>query len=615
MLKRRSRPSRLRDTASGMQRIIHHVAPYMAQHRGLALGSAMALIGVTLMRLLEPLPVKLVIDRVVVVGGQQAATGIAWIDGLPPMELLAFCSGMVVVTIGLRALFGYLSTVGFALTGSRIMAELRHDLYRHLQSLSLSFHDRARTGDLTMRMVGDVGMMREAAVTALLPFATNVLIVFGMAGVMLWLNWQLALIALAPLPLLAFATFKLGRRIQSVSREQRKREGGIAAATSESMAGMRVVQALSLEDRMAETFASHNSGSLTDGVRAKRLSASLERTTDVIAGVSTAMVLGFGALLVIRRVITPGDLIVFLTYLKSTFRPIRDFAKNTTRIAKATAAGERVVDLLEEEPEVCDAPGAVVAPAFAGQIDFDAVDFAYGGGGDVMNAFALSIAPGELVALVGHSGAGKSTAASLLMRLYDPQAGRVLIDGADIRSFTLASLRGQISTVLQEPLLFSDTIRENIALAYPEASDAEIEAAARNANAHDFIMRLPDGYDTVLAERGASLSMGQRQRISIARAALRRSPILVFDEPTASLDRENEALVIDALLRTAKGRTTLLVTHDLDFAAHADRIVLIDDGHITESGKPAELAKRGGAYTRLIGARDTGGGLRLAVAR
>ncbi len=613
MLKWRSRPTKLRETASGMRRIYQHVSPYMAQHRGLAIGSALALIGATLMRLLEPLPVKLVIDRVVVVGAQQASSGIAWIDSLPPMQLLVFCSAMVVTAIGLRALFGYVSTVGFALAGSRIMGQLRHDLYCHLQSLSLSFHDRARTGDLTMRMVGDVGMMREAAVTALLPLATNVLIVTGMAGVMLWLNWQLALIALAPVPLLALATVKLGKRIQTVSREQRKREGGIAAATSESMAGMRVVQALSLEGRMTRTFASHNAGSLTDGVRAKRLSASLERATDIIAGVSTAMVLGFGALLVIRRTITPGDLIVFLTYLKSTFRPIRDFAKNTSRIAKATAAGERVVDLLEEEPDICDAPDAVTAPPFRGRICFDAVGFAYPGGGEVMNGFNLSIAPGELVALVGHSGAGKSTAASLLMRLYDPLWGRILIDGRDIRSFTLPSLRGQISTILQEPLLFSETIRENIALSCPEASDAEIEAAARLANAHEFIMRLPDGYDTVLSERGASLSMGQRQRIAIARAALRQSPILVLDEPTASLDRENEGLVIDALLRTARGRSTLLVTHDLEFAARADRIVLIDDGRIAESGEPAEMAARGGAFARLLAARDGGSGVRHAV--
>jgi len=589
----------------GMRRILSHLRPYLPRYRGLLGGAMLALIGATLMRLIEPWPLKLVIDRVLVDPPVGAPLGIPFIDELAPLHLLTASAALVVVVIGMRALLEYVSTIGFALAGSRILTHLRHDLYRHLQRLSLSFHDRARTGDLTMRVVGDIGMMREVAVTAVMPLAANVLILVGMGAVMLWLNWQLALLALAPLPLLALTTVRLGRRIQAVSREQSGREGNIAAATAESMAGMRVVQALSLEKRMSATFASQNNQTLTDGVKAKRLSAGLERSTDLLVGVSTALVLWYGAVLVLRGALTPGDLIVFLAYLKNAFRPVRDFAKYTGRLAKATAAGERVVDLLEEVPDVRDAPGAVPAPAFAGSIRFEQVGFNYAGAATVLDGIDLAIEPGQIVALVGSSGAGKSTVASLLMRLYDPTAGRVVIDGRDIREYTLDSLRAQISVVLQDPLLFSDSMRENIALADPSASDADIEAAARLANAHDFIMASAEGYDTVLAERGGSLSAGQRQRLTIARAALRRNRILILDEPTTGLDRENSRLVIDALRRLARDRSVLLVTHDLDFAAEADVIAMLDHGRIVESGSHAELLGADRAYAALFRARRT----------
>ena len=605
MLIRRSRPVRLAQMRGGMRRILRHLMPYLPRYRGLLGGAGLALIGATLMRLIEPWPLKLVIDRVLVVPPVGAPVGIRFIDELAPLELLTACAALVVVVIAARAMLEYVSTIGFALAGSRILTHLRHDLYRHLQRLSLSFHDRARTGDLTMRIVGDIGMMREVAVTAVMPLAANVLVLVGMGAVMLWLNWQLALLALLPLPLLALTTVKLGRRIQAVSRKQRGREGNMAAATAESMAGMRVVQALSLQERMSASFASQNDQSLTDGVKAKRLMAGLERSADLLVGVSTALVLWYGAVLVMRGTLTPGDLIVFLAYLKNAFKPVRDFAKYSGRLAKATAAGERVVDLLEEVPDVRDAPGAVPAPAFAGSIRFEQVGFHYAGAATVLDGIDLAIEPGQIVALVGSSGAGKSTVASLLMRLYDPTAGRILIDGRDIREVTLDSLRGQISVVLQDPLLFSDSMRENIALADPSASEAEIEAAARLANAHDFIMATPEGYDTVLAERGLSLSAGQRQRLTIARAALRRNRILILDEPTTGLDGENARLVIEALRRLSHERSVLLITHDLDFAAQADVIAVLDEGRIVERGSHGELLEANGAYAALFRARRT----------
>lgn len=598
MLRRRRRAARMGELRTGIARVYRHVAPYLRLHRGLAVGSGAALVGATLLRLAEPWPLKLVIDNVIDPQGD-ARTGIAMLDGLSPAVLLAVCAGFVLAIVAARALCEYLSTVGFALTGSRVLIALRQDLYGHLQRLSLSFHDRARAGDLTIRVVNDISSMREAMVTAMLPFATNVLVFVGMASVMLLLDWRLALVALVPLPLLAFTTVRLGRRIQTVSRELRKREGGIAATTAEVLGGIREIQALSLEDRMANRFARNNQGSLSDGVKAKRLSAALERATDIIAGLSTALTLWYGAVLVLRGDLSVGDLVVFLAYLKYTFRPIRDFAKNSSRIAKATAAGERIADLFEEEAEVCDRPDAVEAPAFAGRVVFDAVHFSHGPDTPVIEALDLTIAPHELVALVGPSGAGKSTIASLLSRLYDPLEGAIRIDGYDLRSLTLRSLRKQIGVVLQDHLILADTVAANISLAAPDASPDEIEESARLAGAHEFIMALPQGYDTPLTERGGSLSAGQRQRIVIARAALRAAPILVLDEPTTGLDPESEVLIGKAIQRLAERATVILITHDMGLAAAADRVVVLEGGRIAEEGAPQRLLAEGGRFAEM----------------
>jgi ATP-binding cassette, subfamily B, bacterial len=596
-----SRPDTLTKALPGLKRVVLRFAPYLRPHRPLLAGATAALIGATLMRLLEPWPLKFVIDRVVPssVAGT-GGSGIPAIDALDPMLLLALCAIGVVAIIGMRALFQYLATIGFALVGSRVLTEVRTSLFRHLQGLSLGFHTRAKTGDLTMRLIGDVGMLKETAVTAALPLAANVLVLAGMIAVMLVLDWQLALIALLPLPLLWLGSIRVGKKIQDVSRKQRRLEGDMAATAAEAMAGMRTVQALSIEDRAAESFTVANRRSLKDGVKAKRLAAGLERMVDLLVALATALVLYFGALQVMRARITPGDLIVFITYLKATFRPIRSYAKYTARLAKASAAGERVVELLDEVPDVRDAPEARPAPPLRGDVAFEDVTFAYRDGLPALERLSLRVAAGTSVALTGPSGAGKSTIASLLLRLHDPSGGRILFDGEDINGFTLTSLRAQVSLVPQETLLFRGTIAENIALgAGREVSEAEIEAAARRANAHDFIAALPDGYATECAERGATLSAGQRQRIAIARAMLRESPIIVLDEPTTGLDGGNEAAVTDAIWRLAAGRTTFLITHDLAQAARADRILFLDDGRIAEEGAHASLIARGGRYARL----------------
>ena len=373
----------------------------------------------------------------------------------------------------------------------------------------------------------------------------------------------------------------------------------MAATAAESIAAIREVKALSLEDAFAEDFGSRNVQSQHEELKAARLSAKLGRTVDGLAAVATALTLWYGAVLTLRGAMTPGDLLVFLTYLKRAVKPAKDFAKYTGRLAKATAAGERVADLLAQRPDVRDLPGAAPAPALAGAVRFEAADFAYEKNKTILTDVSFETAPGSFVVLTGPSGSGKSTLVSLLMRLHEPNQGRVMIDGRDVRDYTLASLRPQVSVVLQEAILFATTVSDNIGFGVPDATPEQIEAAARTANAHDFIMELPEGYDTVIGERGATLSQGQRQRISIARAAMRRTPILILDEPTNGLDEENEREVTAALKRLARGRTTFLITHDLKLTALADEILYLDNGRLVERGAPAELIRSGGSFSAM----------------
>ena len=461
-----------------------------------------------------------------------------------------------------------------------------------------------------MRVIGDVGVLQDVAVTAFLPGLANALTIVGMAAVMLSLNAPLALLALATGPLFLVSTARRSRRIHETARQQRRQQGAMAAAAAESIGAVKVIRALSLEGTFAQAFTRQNRKNLATGAYATRLSAGLERTVDLLIALGTALVLWFGARFVLHGAMTPGDLIVFLAYVKNAFRPVKDAAKYTGRLARASAAGERVLDLLDRTPDVRDLPGAVAAPALRGAVRFEGVHFAYEPGRPALEQIDCDIEPGRRVALVGPSGSGKSTFASLVLRLYDPTAGRVLVDARDVREYTLASLRAQMSVVLQDSLLFAATVRDNIAYGAPGASPEAIEAAARLANAAGFIEALPQGYDTVLGERGLTLSHGQRQRIAIARAAIRQAPILILDEPTTGLDKQNERAVIDALERVAAGRTTLLITHEPRLAARADLILYLEAGRVRERGTPAELLRLDGRYAaihRLQGAAPGSG--------
>lgn len=599
------RPASQSASLPGLRRLLRRFGPYLRPQRRLIAGALGSLLVVTALRLLEPWPLKFIIDRLVSAGrgASHAAGHLAGFaaDELTTSVLIPLGALALVLVAGLKAGAEYLSSIGFSLIGSRVMTALREDLFHHLQRLSLDFHVKRRAGDLTLRLLGDVGLLKETLVIAALPLLASVLVLAGMIAVMLLLNWRLALVALLPLPLLWLSGQRISRRIRSASRTQGQRESLMAASAAESLAAIRTVQAMGLEQRVGVSFTGANRKSGGDGVKAGRLAAALERSVDVLVAGATALVLWCGANEVLRGKLSPGELLVFLTYFKNAMRPARDYAKYSGRLAKAGAAGERIIELLDEQPAVRDRDQAREAPALTGQVRFHQVSFAYHRDAPpVLDALDLEIRAGERIAITGASGAGKSTLASLLLRLYDPVSGTVSVDGHDIRDLTVASLRQQIDLVPQDTALFAGSLHDNIALAAGRTvTRAEVEQAARLANAHDFIAGLPRGYDTVVGERGATLSNGQRQRIAIARAALRQGALLILDEATVGLDQQNTTLVNDALARLAAGRTCLAITHDLAFAAHADRIVHLDAGRIAEAGDHASLIARNGRYAAL----------------
>ena len=565
-----------------MRRSLKLVAPDIAPHRALILFGVLALLMEVAFRVLEPWPLKIVVDAVTAFRGAKVSHQPA------SVELLIGCGVALLLIVGLRALSNYLATICFALVGSRAATSLRARVFRHVQGLSQQFHARNRSADTVQRIVGDVARMQEVAITAGMPLLANVATLLVMVVVMFVLDPLLASVVLVAIVAFAVTSGPTSRKITDASRQTRKGEGHLANTAQESLASIRVVQAYGLENMVEKNFTSANRTSLREGVRSRRYAARLERTTDVIVGLATAIVLVGGGLRVMQGAMSPGDLVLFTTYLRTTMKPLRDMAKYTGRIARASASGERVADLMEITPDVVTPDMPVRPNIVVGAVQFDRVVTEYDGV-QVLRGLDLDIRPGERVAIIGPSGAGKSTLVSLLVRAIDPVSGCVRLDGYRLTDLDLTQLRASISLLHQEAVLFTGTIRENIRMGRGNATDAEVEAAARAANAHDFIMEQPNGYDTVVGERGGTLSGGQRQRIAIARALLRRSPVVVLDEATTGLDPEAASLVLDAIDRLAAGRTTLAVTHDAEVALRATRVVWIEDGRIRLDATPEEL--------------------------
>lgn len=591
-----ARPKGLTQSLPSLMRFFHYVIPYIKQRKWLIVGAFACLFGQTLLRLLEPWPLKYIVDRL---ASPQfnTAKDLELLSSLPLSSYFAVLAGALVIIILCRALLTYTTTVLMALAGNHIIISLRSKVFNHIQGLSTIYHQQQRSGDLVVRLISDMGMMKEISVTAAVPLIGNSLIFICIVGVMLWLNWQLALISLSTLPLLWLVTLSKSKKIHKVARKNRRREGVMAATASESIHAIKSVQALTLEDRFSTIFGQANNKSLKEGVQGKRLAASLQRSVEILMAISTALVLWYGANLVIRGSLSLGELLVFVYYLRRVFRPIRDFTKYTARLAKAAAAGERVLAVLEQQKDVQNRHDAIEAPSLAGNIHFNHIQFSYLND-DVTNLenIELEIAKGQKVAIVGPSGSGKSTLIALLLRLHDPQIGSVRIDNVDIRDYTFETVRQQISVVMQETALFATSIFDNITIGQREVSVERVIEAAKQAEIHDFIISLPEGYDTHVGERGVTLSAGQRQRIAIARAALKQAPILILDEPTTGLDPMTEKHVSEALMRLADQSTTLFVTHRMHFAAQCDHVICMRQGRIIEQGNHNELIQRRGFY-------------------
>jgi ATP-binding cassette subfamily B protein len=520
----------------------------------------------------------------------------------------------ILVIAGLSALAGYGATILMEGAGQRIGNDIREAAFAHLQRLSLRYHGEHPVGDLTARVTGDVDRVQDMLVQVLAGLVPNLLLVVGMVAVMVAVDPGFALLALAATPIMALLIYRSTISMKLASRRARGFGGEVAAAATEGLGAIEVVQAFSLEDRSRARFRDLNRASLDASLAAIRLEARMDPVVDVSAAVSTAIVFWFGANRVLSGTLTVGLLLVFLAYVGSLYRPIKSLSKLSYVISRGNASAERIRSILGEDPEIADRPDAVPLRRIRGQVRFERVSFAYGRE-QVLDDVSLAIEPGEVVAVVGRTGAGKSTLASLVPRFHDPDTGAVLVDGIDVRAVTLRSLRAQVALVLQDSVLFRGTIRDNIACGRPDATAQDVETAVRLALVDEFTDRLPDGLLAGVGERGLNLSGGQRQRIAIARAIVRGAPILILDEPTSALDPASEVLVVEALHNLMATRTTLVIAHRLSTIRRADRVVVLDGGRIIESGPPAILVAEGGAYARMLRLQGLGEGRHSPITR
>ena len=571
-----------------VRRTLRMLRPHLKGQRALAMGGLAATLLEVAMRLLEPWPVKWVIDAII----PAAVPGAAVQANI--LELLIAAAVVTLAIAGVRALAAYLGTIAFNLVGSRVTSTLREHVFDHILSLSVGFHDRTRTGDLLVRISGDIQRLQEVAVTAGLPLVANGLTFVGMTAVMLWLDPLLTVVVLAVMPIFAFTGSRASRKITSAARKQRVNEGALAGVAGEAFSAIRVVHAYGLEERLTRLFSAGNQKSLKTGITSRRLAAGLERRTDLLIGIATAVVLLMGAQAVLSHKLTPGELVVFLTYLKSAFKPMRDMAKQTGRISRAAASGERIADLLEVKPDIVDRSYAKPLERVRGHVHVDGIVVEYEPGHRVLDNASLHVLPGDRVAIIGPSGIGKSTLLSVLLRMIEPKSGTVRIDGHELADVTIASLRANTAVVLQDSVLFATSIEENIRWSRPGATDQEVRAAARAAGADTFIDQQPQGYATVVGERGATLSGGQRQRVAIARAILRDAALVLLDEPTTGLDSRAKQEVLAGLQALTSQRTTIVVTHDPELVAACNRVVEVVDGRLVERTTRGDRWRRTG---------------------
>lgn len=553
------------------------------------------------MSLAAPWPLKIIIDNVI--DNHKLHSWLKWLENIiingdkMTLALVAAVSYVVISVIG--SIAGYIQSYFTESVAQYVADDLRRRLYHHLHRLSLAYYDHQQMGKILSTITADVSTIQDFASASLLSILVNVLTIIGMLSLMFYLHWDFALVALGVTPFLLLFVLRFRKAVKRATREVRREQSNMVAILQEGLQSMRVVNAFGRQAFEEERLGNASTLTVNAALRARKIKSMLNPIITVIVAVCTAFILWRGSGLVLSGVMTVGSLTVFLSYLAKFFSPVQDLAKKTATIAQATVSLERIKVLLDTDIIIPEKPKAKNPGKLKGDIVFENVCFQYNPSEPVLNNLSLSIKAGEKIGICGPTGSGKSTIASLIPRFYDTTSGKIYIDGNDITDFKLEGLRNQIGFVLQDTVLFYGSIRDNIAYGRPGASEKEIIAAAQMANAEEFISKMPNGYNTLVGERGLTLSGGQRQRIGIARAIVRNSPILILDEPTASLDAESEQLVMQALEKLMEGRTVITIAHRLSTIRDTDKIFVIKDGGVAEEGTHTALLEKGELYADL----------------
>jgi len=556
----------------------------------------------TAMSLASPWPLKIILDNVV--GHRKLEPWLrffmgAGIEHTSRMHFASAAALAFVVIAVLGAVASYIDNYYTESVGQYVAHDLRLRMYHHLQRLSLGYYNTHQTGTILSTITSDIQTIQGFASSSTLDILVDMLTIVCMLGLMFWLNWDFTLIAVAVTPFLLLFVSRFKKAVKKATHEVRKEQSEIVAVVQQGLESMQVVKAFGQEKTEEQLLEEVSHATVSAALKARSVKALLSPVVTITVAACTAVVLWRGAALILKDAMTVGELTVYLAYLTKFFKPVKDLATMTNAIAQAAVGAERVRGILDTDTMMAEKPDALEPETLAGEVEFEHVAFGYDPATPILTDVSFRIKPGHFVGVVGPTGAGKSTIVSLIPRFYDVQAGEVRVDGKNVADYKLSALRHQIGYVLQETVLFRGTILENIAFGRPAATREEIIAAAKLANADDFISRMPKGYDTMVGERGSTLSGGQRQRIGIARVMVRNSPILILDEPTAALDSESEKLVIDALERLMKGRTVITIAHRLSTIRDADQIIVISNGIVAESGTHAELIALNGIYAGL----------------
>lgn len=587
--------------SEGLLLMLARLGQYWRAAKGETIAGGTILVIAAFVDLLQPWPIKWLVDYVF---GNQTAPG--WLTKIWPVlgtdniagGIAAVCVSILLLAVVYRCgiTIGHFFLVR---AGARVVQRLRCHACEHLHRLSVAYHDRTKVGDSLYRVAYDSHAAQALINGAYVPMANGALMLIGAVVIMLQINVALTITTMAAAPLFVLIIRGFSKSIDQQSRRYHESESALVSTVQESLSSIRAIQAFTLEPQTGERFYEQSKRSLTANEKMTRTQLVYSACAGLAVSVGTAAVVWVAGHQVASGKLSVGDILVFLAYLGMLYQPMNTFSQSASVIQSARAQLQRVFEIIDAVPDIQDRPGARILPSVQGAIEFQDVSFAYEAGRPVLSSIHLKTEPGQIIALVGRTGAGKTTMASLLLRFYDPTHGAVMLDGHDLRELKLAWLRQQVSVVLQDPILFSTTVAENIAYGLPGATMEQIRKASVRAQADEFIRSLPNGYDTILGERGVNLSGGQRQRLSIARAFLKNAPILVLDEPTSALDVHTEEALLAALRELMKGRTTFVIAHRLSTVRQADLVVVLENGHIIEQGSHDQLMSRGSVYAGM----------------